>query len=322
VQEAGLTEGRCGRLRKLTHPSPGVRTPKRQARSESLYGPTTTSKYNAYVYVFGEILLLSLGNKWGYWRAVKDFSSYGKLTSGCRSERIREQFGIHYGWTVLIRSFRLWFQVNLTWYSNKLDRQSIIYLFIWRGVEHRVGVQYASQSRVESTDKQIEGRHDHGETHVDVIDDDRRRVVLVKMQTTVTQQVEGQAQDAHQDLSGRRHTNRCWVSVRSNYRSSTKWQAGSAPCRQNSNFVVVLGQYGLFLLIQRRSSYSHSGVLLSPDPLDRCRSAKCGNRSFSKRLFQPCWLCLLISGLANMRPSVTCLLSVLQFNKHLIIPVE
>jgi len=105
----------------------------------------------------------------------------------------------------------------------KQTRPAKYYLFIWRGVEHSGGVQYASQSRVESTDKQVEGRHDHGEAHVDVIDDDRRGVVLVKMQTTVTHQVEGQAQDAHQDLPDRTHTNRCWVSVRSNYRSSTKW---------------------------------------------------------------------------------------------------
>ena len=73
-----------------------------------------------------------------------------------------------------------------------------------RGVKYSSGVQYASQSRVESTDKQVEGRHDHGEAHGDVIDDDRRRVVLVKMQATVAHQVEGQAQDAHQDLPGRR----------------------------------------------------------------------------------------------------------------------
>jgi hypothetical protein len=60
VQEAGLVWTEAEAL----HPLPfGVRTPKLPARSESLYPPTTTSKYNAYVYMFEEIFLIISGKK-------------------------------------------------------------------------------------------------------------------------------------------------------------------------------------------------------------------------------------------------------------------
>ena len=103
------------------------------------------------------------------------------------------------------------------------------------------------------------------------------------------------------------------VSMRSKHWSSTKWQAGSASCRHYFNFVVVviiiiitvvvLGHYGLYLQILRQYSY-RSGVLCLLITLSQVSGCQVWKLVFfSKILFPSCWLCLLISGLANMRPS-------------------